>query len=187
MKMNRRSAAQQTSQTAKDLLALPLSDIMVNEDMTNAVWNKILHDIFKAPDFLISPEYYFDGKHRADLAVIVTNVDREDQKHLLNKPLVVFEGKKKGGDKGVYTLGKALGQAKACSIAKGPQSGCVAIASLGIAFRITVVNDAASHPTFTGNLGGEQQTYDVSQNLDRIVDYLTATARNKSRPVPGSW
>jgi len=175
------------TKTAQDLEQLDLLAIMVKEDMTNAVWNKILHDIFKAPDFLISPEYHFHGKRQADLAVIVMKVERRDQENLLNKPLVVFEGKKRGGHTGSYTLGDALKQAKDCLVATGSQSG-IAIASLGIYFGMTLVNDTASCPAgFIGNLGGRYESFDVSQNVDQIVRYLTVLAKTKSRPVPGGW
>ncbi|KAH6880357.1 hypothetical protein B0T10DRAFT_581619 [Thelonectria olida] len=149
---------------------LQLGDIMTTEDMTNAVWNRILHDLFPAPRYLISPEYSFTtrgGKSgRADLAVLFAGT---------RKVLVVYEGKKSGG--GINTLVDALGQATTCLSAKSATMG-VAIAALGDQFSMTDkdLNDVGK---FEKDKGGQLW---IQENLDEIADYLAKTAAAGRRP-----
>ena len=87
-----------------------LDRIMVKEDYTNAVWNYILHQAFPAPDYAVVPELRFkdkdnDDKCRADLGVMKLGKP--------NRLIVVYEGKKSGGQ--FFTINDALNQAKACA------------------------------------------------------------------------
>lgn len=144
-----------------------LEEIMTTEDMTNAVWNRILHDIFLPPRYLISPEYRFETRtqegRRADLVVVDLDSVEDNQ-----QVVVAYEGKERGG--GGVALAAALKQATDCLKGRGVSG--IAIAALGPEFKITNqgMQDAGS---FKGDSNGRKW---IGPNLDKIVDYLARTA-----------
>ena len=161
------------SEQYADIKALSYNRLMTDagyEATTHGVWNRILNDVFKYPTYLVIPKWHFDmgtGKEggTADIAV----------KDLVNNRIVIlYEGKRRGGNVGKMT--NALKQAQNAAEKKFPYTALIAAA--GPSFSMTDVYFDTLSEFYS--IGGEPQITENNGNLKMIVSNLLMIRECKS-------